>query len=276
MRLDQYLAQYYPEKSRSAWQKHILAGVVTINGEIAMSAKQKLGEDDEVKILEAAPTPPKENLPVIYSDDNIIVINKPAGILSHAKGGIIEEQTVANFIKDKTTYGTETNRPGIVHRLDRDTSGVIVTVRNSETAKLLQRQFTDRKVKKSYIAIVKGSLKHTEANIDLPIERNPKIPSQFRVGASGKEAFTSYKVLDQHDDLYLVRLQPTTGRTHQLRVHMAYIGAPILGDKVYGRKTDRMFLHALSIEITIPPSKRVTFQAPLPTEFEKLFPGVTM
>ncbi len=276
MRLDQYLAQYYPEKSRSAWQKHILAGVVTINGEMAMSAKQKLGEDDEVKILEAALTSPKENLPVIYSDDNIIVINKPAGILSHAKGGIIEEQTVANFIKDKTTYGTETNRPGIVHRLDRDTSGVIVTVRNPETAKLLQRQFTDRKVKKSYIAIVKGSLKHTEANIDLPIERNPKIPSQFRVGASGKEAFTSYKVLDQHDDLYLVKLQPTTGRTHQLRVHMAYIGAPILGDKVYGRKTDRMFLHALSIEITIPSSKRVTFQAPLPTEFEKLFPGVAM
>lgn len=270
MRLDAYLAQYFPEHSRSAWQKYIAAGYVKVNGEVVTSNKLTLDEDDEV----TADTNAKLHdlsidLPVIYEDDNVVVINKPVGILSHAKGGIIEEATVADFFKDKTSYGSDTNRPGIIHRLDRATSGVMLGAKNLETASQLQKQFSKRKVKKTYIAIVKGTPKDVEAHIELPIERNPSHPSQFRVGANGKYAATTYEVLESKNGKSMVKLKPETGRTHQLRVHMAHIGNPIIGDIVYGKSADRMYLHALSLEITLPGGERKVFEAPLPDEFEK-------
>lgn len=272
MRLDQYMAEYFPEYSRSSWQKRIQAGYVLVNGEVITSTKYILGEDDEVSIRESIEVARKEvSIPVIYDDENVTVYNKPLGVLTHAKGGIIEETTVADAIKPATSYAHETNRPGIVHRLDRATSGVIITVKNESTAKLLQKQFTDRKVKKTYIAIVQGQPKHPEARLELPIERNPKQPSQFRVGAGGKSAVTSYKVLSQTDELSLIELKPETGRTHQLRVHMAYIGCPILGDIVYGKKSDRMYLHAWNLEITIPEGQRKVFEAKIPEEFYTYF-----
>lgn len=268
MRLDQYMAEYFPEYSRSSWQKRIQAGYVLVNGDVVTSTKHSLGEDDEVSVRESIEAPQKEvSIPVIYDDDNVTVYNKPVGMLTHAKGGIVEEATVADAIKPATSYAHETNRPGIVHRLDRATSGVIITVKNESTAKLLQKQFTDRKVKKTYIAIVQGHPKHPEARLELPIERNPKQPSQFRVGPSGKSAITAYKVLAEADGLSLVELSPETGRTHQLRVHMAYIGCPILGDTVYGKKSDRMYLHAWKLEITVPQSQRKIFETKIPAEF---------
>lgn len=271
MRLDSYLAQYFPEHSRSAWQKYILAGKVKVNNEVITSNKYMLGEDDAVTVdtfieSDVADFTP----PIIYEDENVIVINKPIGILSHAKGGILNEQTVADFFKDKTTFGVDTNRAGIVHRLDRATSGVMIGAKNGETAKVLQRQFSDHKAKKTYIAIVKGIPDPAKARLELPIERNPKKPSQFRVGASGKSATTVYEVLKSNKDFSLIRLTPTTGRTHQLRVHMAYIGHPIVGDPVYNEKpADRMYLHAAEIEITTPKGKRQIFKADLPVEFTK-------
>ena len=270
MRLDAYLAQYFPEHSRSAWQKYIAAGYVKVNGEIVTSNKLTLGEDDEV----TADTNAKLHdlsidLPVIYEDENVVVINKPVGVLSHAKGGIVEEATVADFFKSKTSYGSDTNRPGIIHRLDRATSGVMLGAKNHETASQLQKQFSKRKVKKTYIAIVKGVPKDTEAHIELPIERNPSHPSQFRVGANGKYAATTYEVLESKNGKSMVKLMPETGRTHQLRVHMAHIGNPIIGDIVYGKSADRMYLHALSLEITLPGGERKVFEAPLPDEFQK-------
>ena len=270
MRLDAYLAQYFPEHSRSAWQKYIAAGYVKVNGEVVTSNKLTLGEDDEV----TADTNAKLydlsiDLPVIYEDENVVVINKPVGVLSHAKGGIVEEATVADFFKSKTSYGSDTNRPGIIHRLDRATSGVMLGAKNHETASQLQKQFSKRKVKKTYIAIVKGVPKDTEAHIELPIERNPSHPSQFRVGANGKYAATTYEVLESKNGKSMVKLMPETGRTHQLRVHMAHIGNPIIGDIVYGKSADRMYLHALSLEITLPGGERKVFEAPLPDEFQK-------
>jgi len=270
MRLDAYLAQYFPEHSRSAWQKYIAAGYVKVNGEVVTSNKLTLGEDDEV----TADTNAKLHdfsidLPVIYEDDNVVVINKPVGILSHAKGGIVEEATVADFFKGKTSYGSDTNRPGIIHRLDRATSGIMLGAKNPETAAQLQKQFSKRKVKKTYIAIVKGTPKDVEAHIELPIERNPSHPSQFRVGANGKYAATTYEVLESKNGKSMVKLKPETGRTHQLRVHMAHIGHPIIGDIVYGKSADRMYLHALSLEITLPGGERKVFETPLPEEFEK-------
>ena len=279
MRLDQYVAQYWPEYSRSQWQKYIAAGYVRVNGEVVTSAKVQLGEDDEVSVnLPASPDYTEDSLPIIYEDENVAVINKPTGVLTHSKGEVNEEFTVAEFIRPNTTDGATTNRPGIVHRLDRDTSGVIIVAKNSETKGMLQKQFQDRRAKKTYIAIVDGTPKHLEANIDLPLERNPKKPSTHRVGASGKSAFTAYRVLASDSRYSVVELKPTTGRTHQLRVHMAHIGTPIVGDPLYGGSKSplgRLCLYAKSLEITIPTGNRQTFEAELPDDFKELIAKIS-
>lgn len=274
MRLDQYVAQFWPEHSRSVWQKYIVAGYVKVNGAVELSVKRSLGEDDEVTVeMPAEPDFTKHTLPIVYEDDHVLVINKPFGVLTHAKGELIEEFTVADFVKGRMTIPEETNRPGIVHRLDRDTSGVIITAKDPETKHLLQKQFQDRKVHKTYLAVVKGTPKEQSATLDLPIERNPKAPSTHRIGPNGKNALTRYEVIGSNGRYSVVRLQPETGRTHQLRVHMAYIGTPIVGDKLYGdakSPINRLCLHAESLEITIPPSRRETFSAAPPDDFKDL------
>lgn len=269
MRLDAYMAQYWPEYSRSVWQKYIALGYVKINGEVETSTKKMLAEDDEVTYDIPEKTDfTEQTLPVIFQDDNVIVINKPAGVLTHSKGALNDEFTVAEFLRPLTTYHSDTNRPGIIHRLDRDTSGVIMGARNDETASMLQRQFSDRKVKKTYYAVVEGVPVESEAIIDLPIARHPTTPSTFRVHAGGKPAQTTYKVLASNDKRSLVELKPLTGRTHQLRVHMAHIGTPIVGDWVYGKGSDRLYLHAASLEITIPKGDRRTFESLVPDSFK--------
>lgn len=278
MRLDSYLAQYWPEFSRSQWQKYILAGYVKVNGVIEVSAKRMLGEDDEVTIdVPAEPDFADMALPIIYEDDHVVVINKPSGVLTHAKGAVIDEFTVADFVRPRMNEKDDTNRPGIVHRLDRETSGAIICAKESSTKTKLQKQFQDRKAKKTYLAIVLGVPKNLEARIELPIERNPKSPSSFRVGANGKSATTTYRVLAANDKFSLVELKPETGRTHQLRVHMAYIGTPIVGDRLYGggkSPIDRLCLHAAELEITIPTSQRKVFTADPPEDFKQVMEGI--
>lgn len=276
VRLDLELVRRYPDLTRSTVQKYIKSGYVRVNGEVETRQKADVTEDHDI-----AMTPPQKEshsdseLPILYLDDNVIVVNKPAGILTHSKGVLSLEFTVADFFRRYTTFGLETNRPGIIHRLDRDTSGVIIGARNEETAELLKKQFADRTTKKEYRAVTDGILKQTQALIDLPIGRHPSTPSTFRVDPSGKPAQTVFNVLAMDDGLSLVQLLPRTGRTHQLRVHMQYVNAPIHGDRVYGtkRKADRLYLHAYSLEITIPDAKRMTFSAPIPEEFTKLFPN---
>lgn len=274
MRLDSYLAQYWSEYSRSQWQKYCKNGNVSVNGAVVTDPNMRLGEDDEVKVkLPKKQDFSTQTLPVIYEDSNVIVVDKPSGVLTHAKGAVSNEFSVAEFVKPKTTYKSDTNRPGVIHRLDRDTSGVIICAKNDEAAKMLQRQFSDRKVKKQYVAIVKGELKENTAIVDLPIARNPKAPSTFRVDANGKPAQTKYKVLAADDKYSLVRLQPHTGRTHQLRVHMTHLGHPIVGDRVYGKEAERLMLHAESLEVTLPGGKRKIFTSKLPKEFLDYFPN---
>lgn len=270
-RLDVTLAEMHPGLSRSTWQKHIKAGHVTVNGQSALSPKQDVTVDNEISITIPDVTDfSEQTLPIIYQDDNVIVINKPVGVLSHSKGALNDEFTVAEFFRQFTTYNSDTNRPGIIHRLDRDTSGVMIGARNPETASLLQKQFADRKTKKTYFAVVDGTLDQQEAMIDLPIGRNPSAPSTFRVDTNGKSAQTAYKVIATNGEKSLVELRPRTGRTHQLRVHMQYMHTPIHGDRVYGKESDRLYLHAHSLEITIPTSNRQVFVAPTPPEFEEL------
>jgi 23S rRNA pseudouridine1911/1915/1917 synthase len=152
----------------------------------------------------------------------------------------------------------------------------MIGARNLETATLLQKQFADRKTKKTYLAITAGIPKLDMANIDLPINRNPSKPSTFRVDSNGKPAVTKYKVIDSTDKYALILLQPQTGRTHQLRVHMNYLNTPILGDKVYGKPAKRLYLHAYSLEITIPSGNRQTFIAPVPSDFNEFFAKISL
>jgi 23S rRNA pseudouridine1911/1915/1917 synthase len=271
-RLDILLAERFPEQSRSTWQKHIKAGHVSINGEVETSPRRDVTERDQISTSVPDATDfSHHELPIVYLDDNVIVVNKPVGVLTHSKGALNDEFTVADFFRRYTTVGLETNRPGIVHRLDRDTSGIIIGARNVETAHLLQKQFADRKTKKTYIAVIDGHLKEHSAKIDLPIGRNPSAPSTFRVDARGKQATTDYTTLSVNDNHSLIELRPATGRTHQLRVHMAYLGTPITGDRVYGKESDRLYLHAFRLEITIPKGDRRVFEAPIPAEFTNEF-----
>jgi 23S rRNA pseudouridine1911/1915/1917 synthase len=147
----------------------------------------------------------------------------------------------------------------------------MICAKTPEALKWLQKQFSQRKTKKTYYAVVTGTLKQPEAVIDMPIERNPKAPATFRVGINGKSANTTYKVITTNDKYSLVELKPETGRTHQLRVHLNHLGHPIVGDYMYGGvKHDRLMLHAYSLELTLPDRRRMTFSAPVPKEFKKM------
>jgi len=206
------------------------------------------------------------NLPVLYEDDNILIINKPEGILSHSRGRYWSEPSVASFIRQKT--GQEGERSGIVHRLDRATSGLMICAKNNETLAFLQNQFSKRKVKKTYVAIISGQIRPREAIIDMPVERNPKRPSTFRVGSKGKSAVTKYSVMEDNGEHSMLKIEPITGRTHQLRVHLAKVGHPIVGDSLYGGSPNtRLMLHASSLGIILPSGEFHEFEAPLPEIF---------
>ncbi len=273
-RVDVFLAENLPDFSRSSLAGLFDKKLVMVNGHM-VKPSYKLREKDKLKadisLLTAQPDNIK--LPIIYEDDAVIVINKPAGVLTHSKGGLNTEATVASFIgpmlNDENLIG---NRAGIVHRLDRATSGVIITAKNAKALKQLQKQFSTRKVSKIYLAIVDGVPSPQEAIIDAPIERNPKQPQTFRVGGSGKPSQTRYKVLkvlNKSTNLCsLLELNPQTGRTHQLRVHLKYIGHPVVGDRVYGHAGDNLYLHAKSLEITLPGVKKKKFEASEPKIFK--------
>lgn len=270
LRLDVALVERFGQESRSTYQKMIDAERVLVNGVAQTSHRFQVGKDDTIEILEDTYVQTEMPYDVLYEDEHVLVINKPVGMLTHAKGVINDEFTAADIMRPKTNYKTDTNRPGIVHRLDRATSGVLLMVKTDEAAQKIQHQFSERSVKKIYTAVLTGIPKQAKAFINLPIERNPNAPSTFRIGPNGKHAETTYEVTAENAIRSMVELRPKTGRTHQLRVHMQYIGTPILGDTVYGtEKAPRMFLHATSLELTLPGGVRKVFVAPVPSEFEE-------
>lgn len=260
VRLDILMGEIYKSYNRSSLQKFIEFGFVTVDGEVAKKPNQKFerGVKIDLKIpdmMKNADLVPK----VIYEDGNVVVLNKPAGLLSMAKGQYCPENTLER-------YGL------LVHRLDRDTSGVVIMAKNPEVQTFLKKQFQDRKTHKTYYAVVSGRPKLDEAKIDLPIARDLKHPTTFRVDPNGKASETYYKVIKSDGKHSLVELRPTTGRTHQLRVHMKYLGHPIIGDPVYGEEeADRLYLHANKLEVTLPGGKRTIFEAELPEEFKNVF-----
>ena len=265
-RLDLILVEKYPEYNRSTLQNFVKSGYVTVDSKVITKPNFDILEGENPEIILSVPareTPQDIKELLIYEDQNVLVINKPAGLLSMAKGQFTSEVTLED-------YGL------LVHRLDRDTSGVVILAKNPATQTMLRRQFQERKTHKTYVAVVAGHPKNAQALIDLPIARNYKHPTTFLVDPNGKSSQTYYRVLEQTAQKSLIELKPVTGRTHQLRVHLSYIGCPILGDRIYNKasKAPRLYLHAESLEISIPSldatsasNVRRTFEAPIPQDF---------
>lgn len=260
VRLDILMTEIYKSYNRSSLQKFIELGFVTVDGELAKKPNQKFVRGVKIDLQVPEEQKNADLIPkVVYEDENVLVVDKPAGLLSMAKGEYCPEKTLGD-------YGL------LVHRLDRDTSGVVILAKNPEVQKFLKKQFQDRKTHKTYYAVIEGQPKLDAARIDLPIARDFKRPTTFRVDANGKESETYYKVIKTDGKHSLVELKPTSGRTHQLRVHMKYLGHPIVGDVVYGgEKADRLYLHAGTLEITLPGGKRTTFEVPMPEGFLDVF-----
>lgn len=259
-RLDLLAVEKFPEYNRSTLQKFIRNGFLKVDGETVRKPNAKFVKDTELDLSVPLVSDDAALIPeLIYEDEHVKVLNKPAGLLSMKKGEYCPEKTLQD-------YGL------LVHRLDRGTSGVVIMAKDLETQRFLRKQFQDRKTHKTYYAIVEGVPKLDEARIDLPIARDLKHPTTFRVDPNGKPSETFYRVIKSNDEFSLVELRPTTGRTHQLRVHLNYIGHPIYGDPVYGHgDADRLYLHAKALEITLPGGIRRVFEADLPREFSDVF-----
>ncbi|HUG91273.1 MAG TPA: RluA family pseudouridine synthase [Planctomycetaceae bacterium] len=296
-RIDHYLGRLFPNFSREQFKQAVAGGRVLVNG-LPVKPARRLRINDRLSVrLPAAPaaTLPPEDIPLdlLYEDDALVVINKPPGMIVHpGKGnyrGTLAGALQFHFDELSDTAGSL--RPGIVHRLDRDTSGVLVVARNNQVHHRLSRQFADREVLKEYCAIVRGEVALDSDFIETWIEVDRRHRERMRIAAPGgnaREAVTFYEVADRFPGFTHVRLFPKTGRTHQLRVHMQYVGHPIVADRLYGGGTElrrsevvtdggpapadvliaRQALHALRLEFKHPQSgERMRFEAPLPADF---------
>lgn len=259
VRLDVLATEIYKTYNRSTLQKFIESGFMTVDGEVVRKSNTKFERGVKLDLVVPEEMRNAEVEPeVIYENKDVLVVNKPVGMLSEPRSGYCPEKTLADF--------------GLVaHRLDRDTSGVMILAKTPEVQMFLKKQFQDRTVQKTYYAVVPGVMKLNEAKIDLPLIRDLKRPTTFRVDANGKPAETYYKVVASDGERSLVKLHPKTGRTHQLRVHMKYLGHPIAGDVVYGGEpADRLYLHAGKLEITLPGGERKVFEAEVPESFKMM------
>lgn len=280
-RLDHFLVAQMPEFSRSRLQGLIRAGRVLVDGEPATKSGLRLEGDGWVEVS-VPPTAPAdleaEDIPleILYEDLNVIVINKPAGMVVHPSAGH-EAGTLVHAVlghaPELQGVGGE-RRPGVVHRLDKDTSGVIILAKNDAAHQFLQAQFKSRAAEKTYLALVDGRPPTPEGRVEAPIGRDPTNRKRMAVTPSGKgrAAVSEFRTREEYPAHTLLEVWPLTGRTHQIRLHMAFVGAPIAGDRVYGlRKASlalkRHFLHAWRLGLTLPGESVLRrFEAPLPPE----------
>ncbi|MBE0634751.1 RluA family pseudouridine synthase [Candidatus Bipolaricaulota bacterium] len=272
-RIDQLLAEAYPELSRTEIQQEIRSGNVLVSGESIDRASYRVRAGDRIEweipnkpILTPQPIP----LDILYEDAEMVVINKSPGIVVHPGAGTSDTTLVEGLLVDRRLpVSDDPARPGIVHRLDRETSGVIVVAKTLRTLDSLKRQFSDRATQKHYIAVVAGLYHEAEGHIDAPIGRDPAMPQRMSIQAGGRPAKTDFTVLASLRDSSLLWVRPRTGRTHQIRVHLRYTGHSILGDEKYGGRTaDRLMLHAWRLVLRHPTvGEMMEFRAPIPEDF---------
>jgi 23S rRNA pseudouridine1911/1915/1917 synthase len=284
-RLDRFIALRSPNLSRSYIQKLIEEGWISVNARLAKPAF-KLKTGDRIIITEPPPepsalTPERIPLNVHYEDADIIVVDKPPGMTTHPAPGS-RSGTLVNAllgILPNLADSDSPERPGIVHRLDKDTSGLIVVAKNRKALEILSSQFKSRRVKKVYLALVKGHVKPDRGLIDAPVGRDPVHRQRMAVVSSGRPAQTAYRVKRYLDGYTLLELKPETGRTHQIRVHLSEIGYPVVGDAVYGSKSEliaRQFLHAYKLTFRLPSTgEQVTFTTQLPEDLKAALEKIT-
>ncbi len=282
-RLDSYISDNMDKISRSFAQKLIENQQVTINGKNEKASyKVCAGDNIQVDVPEAQGTKLKaQDIPVdvVYEDKDIIVVNKPKGMVVHPANGN-PDGTLVNAIlamcKDSLSGIGGEIRPGIVHRLDKDTSGLLIIAKNNEAHVKMSKQIQDRLVTKKYIALIRGVVKDDEATIDMPIARSKVDRKKMAVDKDGKQAVTHFKVIKRYRGYTLLEIKIDTGRTHQIRVHMAKIGYPVVGDMVYSNGKNEFgiegqMLHAKSLEFSHPiTGKKMHLEAPLPEYFTKV------
>ncbi len=286
-RLDRWLADQWPQHSRARWQKALSAGLVRVNGAVARAADPVAAGD----VVNASPPPAAEPpahaapedipLEILHEDDDLLCLNKQPGLVVHPAVGHWQG-TLVNAVLHHcadVSDGGHPLRPGIVHRLDKDTSGCILVAKNDAAHAALARQFAERTAQKTYLAVVRGRPRVTSGVVTGAIARHPvhrqRMAISHRPGARAAE--TTWKVLASEGNLSLLECRPKTGRTHQIRVHLKHLGHPIAGDRVYGGGADfpRQLLHAWKIAVDHPKTgERLEFTAPLPADFP-LCPAAT-
>jgi len=284
-RLDKFLVSRLPEFSRARLQGLIADGFVLVNGEPAKKSGQMLEAGAAVEIRIPPPVPSgliPENIPldIIFENNDLLVVDKPAGMVVHPAAGHDSGtlvHAVLGYDPEIEGIGGE-ERPGVVHRLDKETSGLILLAKNDNAHHWLQDQFRLRQVEKTYLALVDGAPPTPSGRVEAAIGRDPSHRKQMAVlpPGKGRESVSEYKTREKFAHHTLLEFRPHTGRTHQIRLHCAFLGCPIVGDKVYGRKTptlkiDRHFLHAAKLKIILPGEKQPRiFEAPLPVELERV------
>ncbi len=275
-RLDKYVCERYSELTRTQAQKLITDGHITVNNHVAKAGfRLNVGDKVDIIIPPTAPSPlSPEAIPlnILYEDDDLLVIDKPAGLTVHPAPGH-PNHTLVNAILFHLPHLADISdslRPGIVHRLDKDTSGAMLVAKNSVAQINLAEQFKARSVIKAYLVLVKGQLTPENGIIEAPIGRDPRNRKLMAVVAKGREARTEYRVVKYLGDYTLLEVMPETGRTHQIRVHLSAIGYPVVGDKVYGAKSphlSRQFVHASRLGFKLPSTgEYVEFKSELPLD----------
>ena len=285
VRVDKYLAEQLPEISRSQIKGFIDMGNVTLDGDIVEKAgtQAKPGSVLEILVIKDDSdglVPEEIPLDILYEDDHVIVINKDAGLVVHPgagnPSGTVVNALLAHFPPIRNVG--EPDRPGVVHRLDKDTSGVLIFAKTTKAYKWLVKQFKSRDVRKTYLALVDGHPPTPTGRIEAPIERDTKIRTRMAVGlrGQGKSAVTEYFELKRYEKHSYLEVHPITGRTHQIRVHLSYLEVPVVGDTLYGHRNpsidmDRFFLHAKSLSVKLPGDRAArTFSAPLTPELQSV------
>jgi len=283
-RIDQYLTAVLQPLSRSRIEKLIKNRQVTLNGAVLLRKSQEICPSDRITVEitgeEETVYLPSRPLQKLFEDEWLLVIDKPSGLPVHPGAGEKQETVldIFRFHYPQVAAFADQERPGIVHRLDKDTSGVLILAKSEEALERMQELFQEREMQKTYLALVKGQMRFRNGTIDLPLARSTKNRARFAVvgedSEGGREAVTDFAVIREFEKFTYVRLMPHTGRTHQLRVHLSYFGNPILGDILYGNRKQldlpRLALHAYEIEFVHPfTGNGIRVTSPLPKDLRR-------